>query len=60
MEFKAGDHVRYFPTGAEHNPSSGVIERIIHERQLVGAQVVQASEETPRYVSSCYDATRLD
>ena len=54
MEFKEGDHVRYFPTGAEQNPSSGVIEKIIHERQQVGAQVVKASEEMPRYVTSAF------
>lgn len=52
MEFKEGDHVLYYPTGAEQNPTSGVIEKCIFERQQVGSQVVQASEEMPRYVSS--------
>lgn len=50
MEFKEGDHVVYFPTGAETNTTSGVIKKIIHEREQVGSQVVQASEEMPRYV----------
>lgn len=48
--FKEGDHVVYFPTGAETNPTSGVIKKIIHEREQVGSQVVNASEDMPRYV----------
>lgn len=51
LSFREGDHVVYFPTGAETNPTSGVIKKIIHERQQVGSQVVQASEDMPRYVS---------
>lgn len=49
--FKEGDHVVYFPTGAETNPTSGVIKKIIHEREQVGSQIVQATEEMPRYVN---------
>lgn len=48
--FGEGDHVVYFPTGSENNPTSGVIKRVIHEREQVGSQVVQASEDMPRYV----------
>ena len=44
--FKEGDHVVYFPTGAETNPTSGVIKKIIHESEQVGT-----SEEIPRYVN---------
>jgi len=51
LSLKEGDHVVYFPTGAETNPTSGVIKKVIHERQQVGSQVVQASGEMPRYVS---------
>ena len=47
--FKEGDHVVYFPTGAESNTSSGVIKKIVHERG--GPQAVKASEEMPRYVN---------
>lgn len=49
--FREGDHVVYFPTGAETNPTSGVIKKIIHETQQFGSQVIQASNEMPRYVS---------
>ena len=37
-----GDHVVYFPTGAESNPTSGVIKKIIRQKK---------QEEMPRYVS---------
>ena len=51
LSFEEGDHVVYFPTGAETNPTSGVIKKIIHEKQQIGSQIVQASEEMPRYVN---------
>ena len=58
LSFREGDHVVYFPTGAEINPTSGVIKKIIHERQQVGSQVVQASEDMPRYVSELWVKTQ--
>lgn len=51
LSLREGDHVVYFPTGAETNPTSGVITKIIHERQQIGSKVVRASDEMPRYVS---------
>lgn len=51
LSLNIGDHVVYFPTGAETNSTSGVIKEIIHERQQVGSQIVEASEEMPRYVN---------
>lgn len=50
MEFAEGDHVEYHPVGHAMQTSTGRITRIITESEHVGAQVVKASEEVPRYV----------
>lgn len=49
-EFVEGDRVEYHPVGAAMQTSTGRIARIITDPELVGAQVVKASEDVPRYV----------
>jgi hypothetical protein len=41
VSFREGDHVLYYPTGAENNPTFGVIEEIVYP---------STSSEVPRYV----------
>ena len=41
VSFREGDHVLYYPSGAENNPTFGVIEEIVYP---------STSSEVPRYV----------
>lgn len=49
-QFAEGDHVEYHPVGGAMQTSTGRIDRIITEREHVGAQIVKASDDIPRYV----------
>lgn len=53
--FDEGDHVVYYPTGAETNPTSGVIKKkIIDKHKQIDSQEIDANDEMPRYVRFNY------
>ena len=48
--FSEGDHVKYYPVGAAAQTSTGTIERIITEKEVIGTQVINANNKLPFFL----------
>ena len=60
--FEKGDHVVYFPTGSESNPSSGVIKQILRDDEAAVPRYLiendRTHKETAYYLENIVEKVR--